>query len=55
LVNTAGEVQKLTSKKAVLKLAEIEKVKTKDFMKANSITLDEWTDVQKVIEFNSKF
>ena len=52
-VNEAGDLSKLNSKKGILKLPEIDKVKTKEFMKNNDVKLEEWTDVQKVIEFNA--
>lgn len=52
-VNEAGDLSKLNSKKGILKLPEIDKVKTKQFMKNSSVKLEEWTDVQKVIEFNA--
>lgn len=53
LVNEKDEIFKLPSKKSIIKLPEINTQKTKAFMKKNSIKLDEWTDVQKVIEFNN--
>ncbi len=53
LVNEAGEVAKLPSKKTILKLPEINQAKTKEFLKNTSNKLKEWTDVQKVIEFNA--
>lgn len=53
LVNETGEIAKLASKKSILKLPEINQAKTKDFMKKTSNKLKEWTEVQKVIEFNN--
>ncbi len=55
LVNENGAISKLNNKKAILKLSEINKIKTKEFLKKKSVKLDEWTDVQKVIEFNASF
>jgi hypothetical protein len=53
LVNETGEIAKLSSKKSILKIPEINQSKSKDFLKKTSNKLKEWTDVQKVIEFNN--